>query len=320
MRQAERVVSRAGGRDGAGWDGAERRRVEAIVETLAGVRGRGEDLSEVAHDARNMVTALGLYCDLLDEPGVLAAPFLHYGSELRLVAAASRRLVEKLVALDAHGLPHAQTNPQTNQGTTDDLSPADIAAAALDLGKRTVRSETEERKRPAQRWDLLPALPIENLAAELLANRNLLAALAGPTIPLTVTTEGGARPVPFTGEDLTRVLVNLVKNAAEAMPGGGTIQIHLTERPAGAAGTQSLLLRIEDSGPGIPPKMLERVFEAGFSTQTSSFDGTGWPATHRGLGLSITRSIIEAAGGHVHAENRSPSGARFEIELPTRTR
>jgi hypothetical protein len=49
-----------------------------------------------------MVTALGLYCDLLEEPGVLAAPFTHYGNELRLVAAASRRLVEKLVALDSN--------------------------------------------------------------------------------------------------------------------------------------------------------------------------------------------------------------------------
>ena len=78
----------------------------------------------------------------------------------------------------------------------------------------------------------MPAAPIENLAAELLANHNLLAALAGPTIALTVDVEGGARPVRLTGEDLTRVLVNLVKNAAEAMPAGGRIQIELRELPA----------------------------------------------------------------------------------------
>src|SRR5580692_1814837 len=83
------------------WDGVERRRVEQVVETLATLRGRGESISEIAHDARNMVTALGLYCDLLEEPCVLAVPFAHYGSELRLVAGASRRLVEKLVALDS---------------------------------------------------------------------------------------------------------------------------------------------------------------------------------------------------------------------------
>ena len=52
----------------------DRKRVETVVETLATLHGRGETLAEVAHEARNMVTALGLYCDLLEEPGVLATP------------------------------------------------------------------------------------------------------------------------------------------------------------------------------------------------------------------------------------------------------
>ena len=73
----------------------------------------------------------------------------------------------------------------------------------------------------------MPAEPVSNLAAELLANRNLLSALAGPGIALTVDAEGGAQGVRLAAEDLTRVLVNLVKNAAEAMPGGGRIQICL---------------------------------------------------------------------------------------------
>ncbi|MGA7705490.1 MAG: hypothetical protein WB998_11405, partial [Solirubrobacteraceae bacterium] len=75
-------------------------RAATLGASLATLRSESETLSEVAHDARNMVTALGLYCEFLEEPGVLAAPFLHYGRELRLVAAASRRLVEKIVALD----------------------------------------------------------------------------------------------------------------------------------------------------------------------------------------------------------------------------
>jgi len=272
--------------------GAERKRVEAVVETLASLQGAAESLAEVAHDARNMVTALGLYCDLLEEPGVLAAPYTHYGSELRLVAAASRRLVEKLVALDT----------------------------ARDPGSRGVRSETAERSRQAGRWDLLPAVLIDNLAGELLANRNLLAALAGPTIALTVDTEEGALPVRLTGEDLTRVLVNLVKNAAEAMPSGGKILLSLRQRPAVADHPERLLLTIDDSGPGILLGMLDSIFEAGFSTQTASSGNGGWPAAHRGLGLSISRSVIESAGGCIRAINRTPAGARLEIELPVRKR
>jgi signal transduction histidine kinase len=44
----------------------------------------------------------------------------------------------------------------------------------------------------------------------------------------------------------------------------------------------------------------------------------GWPAVHRGLGLSISRSLVEASGGRVTASNREPRGARIEIELPVR--
>src|ERR1700688_577901 len=94
--------------------GTERKRVEAVVETLATLGSRGESVVELAHDARNMVTALGLYCDLLEEPGVLATPFTHYGNELRLVAAASRRLVEKLVSLDTN----RSSSPNANFGAS----------------------------------------------------------------------------------------------------------------------------------------------------------------------------------------------------------
>jgi ribosomal-protein-alanine N-acetyltransferase len=92
--------------DTTGTGGVERKRVEAVVETLATLGSRGESVAEVAHDARNMVTALGLYCDLLEEPGVLAVPFTHYGSELRLVAAASRRGVGHVMTIDV--LPEAR--------------------------------------------------------------------------------------------------------------------------------------------------------------------------------------------------------------------
>jgi signal transduction histidine kinase len=299
MRQAEQA---------AGLGGAERKRVEAVVETLANLRSEGENLAEVAHDARNMVTALGLYCDLLEEPGVLATPYSHYGNELRLVAAASRRLVERLVVLDTREAPGAGASP----GGWRELGT---------LPAMTADAASHGRPGQSRRWDLMPAEPIDSLAAELLANRNLLAALAGPAITLTVDTEGGDRPVRLTGEDLTRVLVNLVKNAAEAMPTGGRIALGLHEFHAGAETAPWLVLTIEDNGPGIPAKALEKVFESGYTTRSRGAPANGgWPGTHRGLGLSITRSIVEAAGGRIHAANRTSPGARFEIELPVRSR
>jgi signal transduction histidine kinase len=288
----------------AGMGRAERKRVEAVVETLANLRNEGENVAEVAHDARNMVTALGLYCDLLEEPGVLTAPFIHYGNELRLVAAASRRLVERLVALDAGEVPAPGGSRKPGRWPAMTTN-----AASLDrLGQ-------------SQRWDLMPAEPIDSLAAELAANRNLLAALAGPSIALTVDAEGSDKPVWLTGEDLTRMLVNMVKNAAEAMPGGGRIALGLHEFHAAAKAGSWLVLTIEDNGPGIPRKALEKIFESGYTSRAHSAQANGgWSAAHRGLGLAITRSIVEAAGGRIHAANRTPPGARFEIELPVRNR
>ncbi|MGA3162190.1 MAG: sensor histidine kinase [Terracidiphilus sp.] len=289
-------------------EAVERKRVEAVVETLANLRSQGESLAEVAHDARNMVTALGLYCDLLEEPGVLNPTFHHYASELRLVATASRRLVEKLLALDAR--LDARIAPVTGLSSTPGTAPTGAEAPG------------DGRLERARRWELLPPEPINNLAEELLANRNLLSALAGPSIILTMDVEGGALPVRLTGEDLTRILVNLVKNAAEAMSAAGRIAFSLHEFHAGAERTPWLLLTIEDSGPGIPVEALEKIFDSGYTTRESGAttpDGPGphgWPASHRGLGLSITRSIVEAAGGSIHAVNRAPAGACFKIELP----
>jgi signal transduction histidine kinase len=291
-------------------DRAERKRLETVIETLATVGNRAETVAEVAHDARNMVTALGLYCDLLEEPGVLANPFTHYGSELRLVAAASRRLVEKLVAIDADG-HKLRGAPANSRNSTRRAGAGGVTIDGRRLGTA--------RKEWVNDWDPKPSAPIASLAVELLANHNLLAALAGTAITLTVDVEGGARPVWMTGEDLTRVLVNLVKNACEAMPSGGRIQIELRELPASAGTSDALVLTIEDTGQGIPEKSLGKIFESGYSTRSKGASAAGSRAiSHRGLGLAITRSIVESAGGRILASQRPEGGARFEIELPVR--
>jgi signal transduction histidine kinase len=323
--------------DTAGTSGAERKRVEAVVQTLATVGCQGESVAEVAHDARNMVTALGLYCDLLEEPGVLAVPFTHYGNELRLVAAASRQLVEKLVALGGkrqtspYSGPNSSltaspeigrsTTPVTSLGNKDTV-PSGRSLLTTGTGSVLERGRNENNRHELSgRWELMPSAPIENLAAELLANHNLLAALAGPMIVLTVDVAGGARGVRLTGEDLTRVLVNMVKNAAEAMPEGGRIQIELHERAAAAGAVETLALTIEDSGPGIPEAAMEQIFASGYTTRVKGTEPRGsWPVIHRGLGLSISRSIVESAGGRMTAAKGAPGGARFEIELPVRAR
>jgi signal transduction histidine kinase len=268
------------------------------METLAATHNHEETVGELAHDARNMVTALSLYCDLLEEPGVLSASHQHYGRELRLVAEASRRLVEKLALLDVR---------KELRGPWSFSLPRNRSF----LGGTGTGTPPEERF-----VDGDPARAINDLCAEIEENRNLLAAMAGPFIGLTIHARGGGLPVNMTGEDLTRVLVNLVKNAAESIHGSGSIRIELAECLDFPGMSPCLIVVIEDSGHGIPETHLEKIFESGFTTRPDAASGSGWSARHQGLGLSITRSIVEAAGGRIHAENCEHGGARFVIEIP----
>lgn len=258
----------------------------AMGEGMPLLPARESGLEEIAHDARSLVTALGLYCDLLAEPGVLAAAHRHYLDELRLISAATRRLMEELGAF---------------AGFASLCGDADAGSqVAVASGKAVTNREP------------MPAVPIANLAAELRASRNLLQAIAGAGVAVRLKIAGAERKVQLTGEDLTRVLVNLVKNAAEAMQGSGAIEIALRERKGRDGG---LVLSVEDSGPGVPAAMLEKIFAPHVTSKPN-----GGAGTHRGLGLAITRSIIEAAGGRIRVANRSSGGARFEIELPVRRR
>ena len=279
---------------------AGRKRVEAVVETLAAIHHHGENLAELTHDARNMVTALALYCDLLEEPGVLADTHRHYASELRLVAEASRRLVEKLALIEEN---------EPGQTVWERIS-------APRQGHLFPTPSDPNHLPGAGGIDAVPGGWIGDLRAELLAVRELLATIAGPAIRLTVIAVGGAYPVRMTGENLIRVLVNLVKNSAESISGPGTIQLTLAEGLRSDGTVRSLILTLDDSGCGISPDFVEKVFQTGFTTRAAAPSDGRWGSGHRGLGLSITRSIVEDARGHIRAESRQPGGARFVIELP----
>jgi signal transduction histidine kinase len=252
-------------------------------------------LAGLIHDARNMVSAMDLYCDLLEEPGVLSAPYRRYASELRLVGRACRRLLEDLAMA----------------GCTSELQPCLFEPSFSALSPNSM---PQMKNRKSYRSAFLNGQPVQSLAEELEANRNLLAALVGPAVTVSLSITGGARPVAITRDDLTRILVNLTRNAAEAMPGGGSLQIKLREGP------ESLTLSFADNGPGIPEEKLDAIFSSGYSQHrkpdTAPNSGV-WPAgnrgqacvqahgQNRGLGLSIVRSIVSAAGGRVWAANRN---------------
>jgi signal transduction histidine kinase len=123
--------------------------------------------------------------------------------------------------------------------------------------------------------------------------------LAGVAIHLE--NEPPSMPILVNPARLRRVFHNLMHNAAQAMPNGGIIMLRFTLKDA------QVLTEIEDTGPGIAPEILRRLFEpfATFGKQ----NGTG-------LGLSICKRIIEDHHGRIWAESKSGRGAIFVFSLP----
>jgi two-component system NtrC family sensor kinase len=114
-----------------------------------------------------------------------------------------------------------------------------------------------------------------------------------------------APALPAVGVDrvqLEQALLNLVSNAVDAMPEGG--RLSLAARPDG----DGVALVVGDSGAGIPPDDLSRVFEPLYTTKP--------PGKGTGLGLPILREIVEAHGGTVRLESRAGEGTTAVVRLP----
>jgi two-component system NtrC family sensor kinase len=118
---------------------------------------------------------------------------------------------------------------------------------------------------------------------------------------------GTLGPVECVRSQIDQVFLNVLANSAQAIPGPGTITIE-TESDGPTA-----VIRIADTGPGIPPGVVGRVFDPFFTTKPVG-EGTG-------LGLSISYEIITKHGGEIRAESPAGGGAVFTIRLPvTRAR
>ncbi|MGQ9731745.1 MAG: sensor histidine kinase, partial [Candidatus Zipacnadales bacterium] len=118
---------------------------------------------------------------------------------------------------------------------------------------------------------------------------------ANDDIPTTLGDPGG----------LQQVIVNIVSNAYQAMsPQGGKLTVSV------GLDNDFIIIRIADTGPGIPPDALARIFDPFFTTKSVG-QGTG-------LGLSISLGIIQAHGGELSADNLPEGGAVFQIRLPIR--
>jgi len=114
------------------------------------------------------------------------------------------------------------------------------------------------------------------------------------------------KPIPCDKDKLKQILINLIKNAAEAMPDGGEITIS-TRANVKHAGADYVAIEVADTGPGLPPEVKARLFEP---VRTSKGN------EHFGLGLSIVNNLISELGGAIRYSSDDKQGTRFLILLP----
>jgi signal transduction histidine kinase len=118
-----------------------------------------------------------------------------------------------------------------------------------------------------------------------------------------------APPALACGNEIQQVLLNLLTNARQAMPRGGRIVI----RVAHDATANTVDLTVRDSGSGIPPEVLPKIFDRYFTTKTGP-DASGKGGT--GVGLAMCREIIEAHQGKIRVESTVGVGTAFTLKLP----
>ena len=128
---------------------------------------------------------------------------------------------------------------------------------------------------------------------------------------ITLDLPGGPLVVSAVEGRLVQVLRNLIGNARSFSPPNGRIQLRAREA------APFIEIAVDDEGPGIPPAKLEHIFDRFYSERPANEQF----GKHSGLGLSISRQIVEALKGRIGAENRADEhgrvvGARFTVRLP----
>jgi signal transduction histidine kinase len=142
------------------------------------------------------------------------------------------------------------------------------------------------------------------------AVQSVQAELSQHAIASQLQIEPGLPPAALDEMQIRQVLLNLIRNAREAMSDGGELLVGVRALPPRSAepGAEVLEISVADSGGGMDEQTRQHLFEPFFTTKRNG----------NGLGLAITQEIVEAHGGKIRCERREPRGTRFVIELPVR--
>jgi two-component system NtrC family sensor kinase len=275
-----------------------------ILAPLARVTERAQSVARGDLTPRDVVASD-------DEIGQLAAAFERM---VGAVARAQSRAVsnERLAAIGkmAAHVTHEIRNPLSSIGLNIELLEEELATAQVPGESRAllqaITREVERLEHLSEEYLRVARLPSPRMEADDVAGAvREIVDFARPEMEragcqVSLHVDASLPPALYDESQIRQALLNLLRNAREAMADGGAIDVYV--KPEG----MSVVVSVEDRGGGIPDDIRARVFDPFFSTKG---EGTG-------LGLAITRQIVEAHGGTVTCDAREGGGTRFRIALP----
>jgi two-component system, OmpR family, sensor histidine kinase ChvG len=258
---------------------------------------RGDEIGDLSGALREMTSALWRRIDAIEH---FAADVAH---EIKNPLTSLRSAVETAARVD-----DPQQQRKLMSVVLEDVQRLDRLITDISDASRLDAELSRVELEPVMIGPMLETLVDVHQATAGDAAPRLALALPGPV----GTPQGDLAALGVEGR-LVQVFRNLIVNALSFSPPGAAI--HISARRDGDA----VLVTIEDEGPGIPENKREAIFERFYSERPAG-EKFG---THSGLGLSISKQIIEAHRGTIHAENRraadgSVSGARFVVRLPVK--
>lgn len=238
----------------------------------------------------------------------------HTHSELErsrehLLQAEKMALVGKLAAGMAHSIRNPLTSvkmrlfslSRTLRLTPDQREDFEVISEEINHTDTIVQNFLEFSRPTKLKMQRVRPSEVVDMVIQLLRHR-----LESYDVEVKVDRDGALPEIEADPEQLKEALANLVENACESMKGvGGTIFVS-EEAHLGNSSGRFAVIRLSDTGPGIPDSIREKVFFPFFTTKE---EGSG-------LGLSITTRIVEEHGGKVELESKEGKGATFVITLP----
>ena len=220
-------------------------------------------------------------------------------TDMRERAARDERLVAvgRLAASVAHEIRNPLASLSGSLQLIGEEHASSMVTLALDEAarlNRLVEDFLDASRAPVLRRRQVSVLEVAQTVAEAFARDGRY----GATVKVSVQGQSGVAEVD--PDRIRQTLWNLLLNAAQAMPRGGTVAINLAEDGDG------LRIAVQDDGPGIPPEDLHRVFDPFYSRRAG---GTG-------LGLALVEQVVRGHGGSVEAHSGEGAGTTFDIWLP----